>query len=69
MEAGNLPMNLNDTHVELIPKCENPKAMKDLRPISLCNVIYKIFAKVLENSLKRVLPGLISEYQSAFVPW
>lgn len=62
------PVNVNDTNVVLIPKKENAKCMKDLRSIALCNVLYKIMAKVLSNRLKIVLPTLISEHQSAFVP-
>ena len=58
---------LNDTLLTLCPKCASPTTMSDLRLIALCNVLYKIIAKVLANRLKSYSVKHNLSY-SAFVP-
>ena len=53
LNGGPLEPGWNDTVVVLIWKVQNPEKLKVLRPISLCNVIYKIAAKALANRLKK----------------
>lgn len=65
--SGELDLRINMTNICMIPKMDRPTKMTELRPISLCNVGYKIILKVLCQRLKSCLPRLISETQSVFV--
>ena len=58
---------LNMTNIAFIPKGDIQVSMKDWRPIALCNVVYKIVAKVLAHRLKGVLDKCISDNQYVFV--
>jgi hypothetical protein len=68
LNLGLFDLSLNSTYIALIPKLSQSVDVTNYRHISLCSVLYKIIAKVLANRLKRVIPGIISPQQSAFIP-
>lgn len=47
---------------------KNANKMMDFRPISLCNVFYKIIAKTLPNRLKGVLPSILMNSKGVLCP-
>jgi hypothetical protein len=68
LNGGDMSEVVNQTVMVLIPKVANPQELTQFRPISLCNVLYKICSKSLANRLRTILDDIISEEQSAFVP-
>jgi len=67
LNCGTTPPNFNETHIVLIPKVKNPRQVTKYRPISLCNVAYKLAFKTLVNRLNIILSELVCENQSAFL--
>lgn len=57
---GHMPEGVNDTAIVLIPKVQYPEKLKDYRPISLCNVNYKVVSKCLVNRFRPILDDITS---------
>ncbi|CAL1410472.1 unnamed protein product [Linum trigynum] len=51
----------------VVPKVPNAEFMKQMRPIGLYQVFYKVIAKVLAGRLNQILPNVISEAHNGFV--
>ncbi|GAA0143325.1 hypothetical protein LIER_35720 [Lithospermum erythrorhizon] len=68
LNNGILLRKFNFTLITLLPKVKKPTCMTQFRPIALCNTVAKMISKMLAIRLKGILPSVISESQSAFVP-
>lgn len=51
-----------------MPKTVDAESIKQYRPISLCNVLYKVITKTVVIRLQQVMQILIKQNQSSFVP-
>ena len=58
---------MNSTFVALIPKCDKPDSFARFRPISLCNLVYKIISKIIAVRLKNGLSKGMSDEQFGFL--
>ncbi|KAG6466891.1 hypothetical protein ZIOFF_075313 [Zingiber officinale] len=66
--GAELPRGMASTTIVLIPKVDSAQRWRDFRPISLCNVSYKIISKLMAQRMASVLGKVISPAQSGFVP-
>lgn len=58
-QRGRLNKAINATFLMLIPKMLNPLELRDYRPISLVDCVYKLLSRVLTNRLKSILRPLL----------
>ncbi|KAL0336699.1 UNVERIFIED_CONTAM: hypothetical protein Sradi_4881800 [Sesamum radiatum] len=65
--SGRMLRQLNHTIIALVPKSEHSPSVADYRPISCCNVIYKVITKIIADRLSPALVQLIDSSQAAFV--
>lgn len=61
LNSGIVPESINTTFISLIPKIKSPKKVLDFRPVSLCNVVYKLIAKLVANHLKNFFANTIPD--------
>lgn len=59
-KEGRLLREVNHTFVTLIPKIEGAKELRDFRPISCCNLIYKLITKIMCQRMESIMAELIS---------
>lgn len=67
-ETGVLSAATNDALLVLIAKVAKPERITQFRPMSLCNVLFKIITKMIVNRLKKVILKLIGPAQANFIP-
>lgn len=65
--SGRLLRETNSTFISLIPKMIEAMKFSEFRPISLCNLLYKIIMKIMDNRMQGVMNFLVRENQTAFI--
>eukprot|EP00253_Pinus_taeda_P007450 PITA_07450 len=57
----------NSSFLALIPKEKGANNFNRFRPISLCNIGYKLITKFIANRMRHILPKVIPENQGGFI--
>ena len=66
-QSGQFLKQINHSIIALVPKSTHVTTASDFRPISCCNVVYKIISKILAGRLGHALDTIISPMQNAFL--
>jgi hypothetical protein len=66
IETGTLTQSFNSAGIKLIPKKGDFSNIKNWRPISLLNSIFKIIAKAIDSRLQKINEIILSRGQKGF---
>lgn len=66
--SRSLLKQINHSEIALIPKSSHASYVGDFRPISCCNVVYKLISKILVARIRPLLNDLVDSAQTAFLP-
>lgn len=53
--------------IVLIPNSNYAHSMEDYRPISHCNIVYKVVPKILAGCIVSILEDIIDHVQTTFI--
>eukprot|EP00253_Pinus_taeda_P017747 PITA_17747 len=65
--TGRIHPHTSSTYIALIPKKRDADTFLDFRPISLCNISFKIISKIIAERIKGILVIHLSKDQHAFL--
>ncbi|KHN39948.1 Retrovirus-related Pol polyprotein LINE-1, partial [Glycine soja] len=65
--SGKLLKQIHHALIALIPKSDQASQVNHFRPISCCNLLYKIISKILVNRIAPMLEHIIGASQFAFL--
>lgn len=68
IEKGEIPEYMSEATIQLLFKKGDKQDIKNWRPITLLNVEYKIFTKIITERMKKCLPKILHPDQKGFVP-
>ena len=66
LRAGKIPQIWKKSNVTPLPKCKQPKEMKDYRPIALTSTVMKVFEHVIKERLLHACESKMDENQFAY---
>ena len=65
--SSSINHKISSTHIALIPKKGDAESFMDFRPISLCNISFKIISKIIAERIKGKFSKFLTKDQHGFL--